>query len=121
MKTKQVLILLLVLITIFSLSACGTSEEDPQLAVGERLFTANCLSCHPPNPASPRVGPLLVGLGANLQAAGWDAAALLEDSIRYPSREITTGYQDLMPAAEVLGLSDEDINALVAYLLNLSE
>jgi mono/diheme cytochrome c family protein len=111
---------LFLIVILIGLSACGNkSGEDPLLAEGERLFNTHCLSCHPTAPAAPHVGPHLVGLGENLNASGQDAAALLEESIRQPDKVITTGYQNLMPAPELLSLSDDDVNALVAYLVTL--
>lgn len=119
MKPATALFLTAVLFA-FILPACGPSEnQDPLLTEGERLYKANCLSCHPLDSSQPQVGPHLVGLGSEMAAAGLDAAALLEESIRQPGVVITSGYQDLMPAADVLGLSDSDIDALVAYLLSL--
>jgi mono/diheme cytochrome c family protein len=110
----------LILLAI-GVGACGSADQDPLVAQGERLYKNNCLSCHPTDPTQPRVGPYLVGLGANLEASGQDATTVLEESIRNPGSVITTGYQDLMPPAEVLGLGDTEIEALVAFLLALEE
>ena len=120
MKGEQIACLLSIFLLGIGLSACGSSiDQDPLIAQGERLYNNNCLSCHPTDPGQPRVGPLLVGLGANLEAGGQDASAILEDSIRNPSSVITTGYQDLMPDAELLGLNDADVDALIQFLLTL--
>jgi mono/diheme cytochrome c family protein len=111
----------ILLLGIFLAACSGSSKGDPLLTKGEKLYTTNCLSCHPTDPEQPRVGPYLVGLGAQLQASGQDAEDILQESIREPGKVLSTGYQNLMPAADVLGLSGEDIDALVAYLIGLEE
>ena len=119
-KRRQISILWLVVLTI-GLAACGGEpQEDPVLAQGEKLFNTHCLACHPTDVSQPRVGPNLVGLGISLETSGEDAAASLEESIRFPSQVITSGYQDLMPAPEVIGLDDADIETLVVFLLTLN-
>jgi mono/diheme cytochrome c family protein len=120
MNLRKSLILLAILLVSFAFTACsGNAGSDPLVVQGEKLFTANCLSCHPIDPGQPRVGPDLVGLGPRLQASGQDAAAILGESIREPGKVLSTGYQDLMPSADLLGLNMEDIEALTAYLISL--
>ena len=120
MLPKKFSILLVILLLGMALNACsGSPAGDPLIAEGEKLFSAKCLSCHPTDPEQPRVGPDLVGLGARLQASGKEAAAVLGESIRQPGKVLSTGYQDLMPSADVLGLNAEDIEALTAYLISL--
>ncbi|MEN8241240.1 MAG: cytochrome c [Chloroflexota bacterium] len=122
MTSKSFTILLIVISLSLGFTACSDSPEgDPLAAQGKKLYAANCLSCHPIDPSQPRVGPDLAGLSDKLTASGLDAAAVLEESIREPGKEITEGYQDLMPAAAVLGLGDEEISALISYLENLSD
>jgi cytochrome c2 len=112
---------IILLLSIFFAACSGTTDGDPLLTQGEKLYTTNCLSCHPIDPEQPRVGPYLVGLGTRLQASGQDAADIFGESIREPGKVLSTGYQNLMPAADVLGLSEEDIQALIAYLISLEE
>jgi mono/diheme cytochrome c family protein len=122
MVLRKITLLGVILLLCIFLAACSsTTEGDPLLAQGEKLYTTNCLSCHPIDPEQPLVGPYLVGLGARLQASGQAAEGILEESIREPGKVLSTGYQNLMPAAEVLGLNEEDIQALIAYLVSLEE
>lgn len=104
------------------ISACsGEPVDDPMAAEGKKLVAANCLGCHPIDPSQPRIGPDLVGLSDRLTASGNIAVAVLEESIRQPGKEIAPGYQDLMPSADLLGLGDEEIEAIITYLGTLTE
>lgn len=120
MNHKLVIVFVIFLVINAGLSACTTGiERDPLASEGEQIFSANCLSCHPVDPDQPNVGPSLLGLNASLLNSGQDPAVYIEESIRLPGKMITPGYQNLMPAAEVLGLSDEEVQALVHYLVIL--
>lgn len=118
-RSKFCLIFLLIITFI---SACSSSLNDGSLAAqGETLFVANCIACHPTDTAQPHVGPNLIGLASRLENSGQDSASSLKESIQKPGDVLSTGYQDLMPPANVLGLTDEDIDALIVYLINLTE
>ena len=113
MSSKYSNILLLSLLFCLTLTACSNStEENPLAAEGKKVYATNCLGCHPLNLSKPNVGPDLAGL---------DSDAILEESIREPGKQVTTGYQNLMPSADQLGLSDADIKALLRYLTSLSK
>ena len=63
------------------------------------------------------VGPDLTHLAdrAATRVAGLDAPAYVRQSIREPGAYRVPGYNALMPD---LGLSDADIDALIAFLLS---
>ena len=51
--------------------------------------------------------------------AGLDARAYLRESILYPKDYVVEGYKDLMPGNFSQILEDEQVEALIAYLLIL--
>jgi cytochrome c oxidase subunit II len=89
------------------------------LVTGERLFhDRGCSGCHSPN--SQFHAPLLQGLYRNPVpfADGTMAKAddqYLRDSILQPGKQITAGYQNIMPSFAG-HLSEEEIMQLIAYL-----
>jgi cytochrome c oxidase subunit 2 len=99
----------------------GKPEED--LAVsGEELFHhVGCSGCHALQGAIR--APLLNGL-YNSPVALSDGTTViadrqyLRDSILLPNKQITAGYQALMPTYQGQ-LSEEQVNALVSYLMSL--
>ena len=92
----------------------GGSEGDP--AVGEALFTANCAGCHGEEAGA---GPPRVGLGerAATSVEGLSAAEYIHQSIVDPSAHVVEGFSDIMPKDYAEKFDDDQINGLVAYLL----
>jgi cytochrome c oxidase subunit 2 len=96
----------------------STSAAD--IERGKSLFyVKGCVSCHqkaaaPGNITS--VAPNLTGLAqrADLRKPGMSAAAYVRESIKTPSAFYVSGFTATMPD---LGLSDEEIAALSAFLL----
>lgn len=95
------------------------APADP-LARGRSLFYAKgCVACHTKageSGAIGHVGPDLTGLAsrADDRRPGLSAAAYVRESLRTPSAFVVPGYQAVMPD---LGLADEEIAALSAFLL----
>jgi cytochrome c551/c552 len=92
----------------------GTSDR------GRLLFaTKGCVGCHThaslPN-ARMQIGPNLTALAdrAATRVAGLDARAYVRQSLREPGGYRVPGYNAVMPD---LGLSDEEIDSLTAFLL----
>jgi len=90
-------------------------------ARGALLFaTKGCVGCHThaslPN-ARMQVGPDLTHLAdrAATRVAGLDARSYVRQSIREPGAYRVPGYTAVMPD---LGLSDEEIESLVTFLLS---
>ena len=108
-------------------SSAATSNTSPHLpassptsARGALLFaTKGCVGCHThaslPS-ARMQVGPDLTHLAdrAATRVPGLDARAYVRQSIREPGVYRVPGYGAVMPD---LGLSDADIDSLVAFLL----
>ncbi len=95
---------------------------------GERLFgEAGCGGCHLVRGVGGRVGPDLTRVGSlNLEkerpTGGWpDLERYLRESITDPNAYIVPGFEkpSRMPSAEVLGLTDRELDDLIAYLLSL--
>lgn len=95
-------------------SAEPMTEEEALLAAGEDLATTSgCVACHSTDGLD-GVGPTWQGLSATADAA------YVTESILDPNAVIVAGFQpDLMPADYTDKLSEEDLNALVAYILSL--
>ncbi len=89
---------------------------DPDSNPGEAIFNANCTSCHP---AGGGVGPDLSNLGSleTTEVVGIDVNAEALSEWLHDPQSIKPGTA--MPAAPSLGLSDDDIDLVIEYLLSL--
>lgn len=77
--------------------------SHPQVALGERVFESNCNECHPGGAG---------GLGPSLNdkpLPGWLIAYQVRNGL------------GAMPAFSEAQISDEELDALVAYLVQLRE
>ncbi len=98
-------------------AAESTAAADPAVAQGEAVFKANCTQCHAFDQVV--VGPALRNAHQN-----WGSDAELAKFIKYPQRVIESGnkhavalynqYKQFMPNHDFL--SDEEINAVIAYI-----
>jgi cytochrome c oxidase subunit 2 len=92
---------------------------------GAQLAEAQgCLSCHSTD-GSPLVGPTWQGLfGSQRPLESGDTVvadeAYIRKAILDPTAQVTQGFPNIMPAAYTM-LSDQDLEALVAYIESLSE
>lgn len=91
----------------FNMTGGTPSGVDRSLPSGEVLFVAKgCSACHAMDGVSDRnVGPNLSGLAASPES--------IRRSIVDPAAELADGFTWPMPD---LGLRDEEVDALVAYL-----
>ena len=92
------------------------------VAIGERAFhTRGCSGCHAPNAAIR--APLLDGIYGK-QVPLSDSTLVtaddqyLRDSILLPNKQISAGYQPIMPTFQGQ-ISEEELNAIIAYLKSL--
>ncbi len=107
----------------FAATSIGSERPPASTATSARgalLFAAKgCVGCHThaslPN-ARMQVGPDLTHLAdrAATRVSGLDAGAYVRQSIREPGAYRVPGYTAVMPD---LGLSDAEIDSLVAFLL----
>lgn len=110
--------------TTSSTTLTSTAAAQPAIAVASRgalLFaTKGCTGCHThasfPN-ARMQVGPDLTAVAdrAATRVTGLDARAYIRQSLREPGAYRVAGYSAVMPD---LGLTDEQIDSLTAFLLS---
>ncbi len=118
------------LIAALALVACGGEEPAPasagDAAAGEKLFkeTARpaCVSCHSLEAGVKLIGPALAGIGSTAGdvVSSMSAEAYLRQSIVEPNAYVVEGFSaNLMPATYATGLSEQEVNDLVAFMLSL--
>lgn len=114
-------------LVVLLLAGCGGAETavpptptlSPQAIQGQQVFTRECGSCHSFSPDTIIVGPSLAGVAsrAGNRVAGQDAQTYLLTSILRPGDYLVEGFDNLMPGTFGKQLTGENIDALVAYLL----
>jgi cytochrome c2 len=114
-----------VMVAACSLAAEGSAPAMPtwtaQEELGSRLFSAYCVSCHSTTAGAVIVGPSLAGIAntANERVEGMTARTYFERSLIAPDEFLVEGYPDLMPRSFDEVLSEEERQAIIAYLLSL--
>jgi mono/diheme cytochrome c family protein len=103
-------------------SAPATTEgaalsEDELIALGGETFTANCAFCHGEQAGAAPAFPGMAARAAE-RVDGMSAEEYIHQSIVDPSAYVVEGYNAMPPVAGQL--SDTEINALVAYIMNKS-
>lgn len=110
------------------------ANDDPQILKGAELFVQHCVRCHSVDSQMQTMGPNLAHFGSRSSiAAGWmenDPESLYR-WLKYPDKVkpgnfMWYGFKDPQNAREVqmeglkdANLTDEEVNALVAYLYAL--
>lgn len=100
------------------LAACSNDPVSSSVGRGRQVFNQHCISCHSAVPDLVIVGPSLSGVAERAQEHG-DPRAYLEQSIIDPDAEIVDGFEDLMPSDFGAKLRQEDLEALIDYLMTL--
>jgi cytochrome c oxidase subunit 2 len=113
------------LAALLILAGCGAAEPDrdlsPQAAAGREVaLDKGCAACHGSN-GEGGVGPPWIGLaGSTVELEGGGTvvadAGYLRRSIVDPEAEVVAGWTVKMPVTE---LSDDEVNALIAYIQEL--
>lgn len=100
-------------------------KGDATLGKAVFLKASNmCTTCHKVDgvpEAVGVVGPALTGLGktAATRKAGMSAESYIRESIEKPNDYVVEGFSPAMPPTLRQGMSDEEYENLVAYLLSL--
>ncbi len=99
----------------------GDTERGNELFVtGGGVLSSPCIRCHKlEEGGSERYGPLMLGVSerAGSRVVGQSAVEYLQQSIMDPPAYIVEGFEDRMPKVYSRVLNEDDINALVAFML----
>lgn len=100
-------------------TATFTAQED----LGARVFQQYCVSCHSTIPETIIVGPSLAGIRerAAERVEGMTAREYMEMSVKRPDAFVVEGFADLMPKSLEESLSEEEMDAVLAYLMRLEK
>lgn len=101
---------------------CAEPRATDPIERGKQVYREkNCASCHQIGSDGGTVGPPLTHLGtvAETRTAGMSGEEYVRESILDPGGYIVPGFPDTMPRGLTRGLSQEDLDALVRYLLTL--
>jgi nitric oxide reductase subunit C len=127
---------ILLLFTLFLTIACTGTDPTPtpsptsaltdSEAQGMELFQGQgrCATCHSFSPGTVIVGPSLAGIATNgaTRVEGLTAQEYIEQSILDPDAYRPPGFeQQQMPTTLARELTIEEIDAIVAYLMTLTE
>ena len=114
---QKVIWVILVLSILAAVTACGNSDLGPE--AGQNLAVLKgCTSCHSVNDTT-KIAPPWKGLYGSQIELNDGSLVLVDDtylieSIKEPNAKITKGFtRGAMP---LISLTDDEINALVAYI-----
>ena len=122
------LIPLTILVAAILLGACAsgaavppTPTMDPFVLKGQQVFNARCATCHALVPDTVIIGPSLNGVAtrAETRVDGQTAEEYLTLSIIRPGDYVVEGFNNVMITNLAKELTNEEMNALVAFLLTL--
>ena len=120
--------ILIILFAALALSACTgaskavpTPTPDPFILQGQAVFNARCATCHALVPDTIIIGPSLAGVAtrAETRVDGQTAEEYLQLSVLRPGDYVVEGFTDIMITNFSKELTNEDMNALMAFLLTL--
>ena len=122
------IITIFMILAVIVLTACsaGTSASptptpDPLVVQGQQVFNAKCATCHALVPDTIIIGPSLAGVAtrAETRMKGLNAEEYIQLSILRPGDYVVEGFNNVMITNFSKELTNEDMNALVAFLLTL--
>ncbi len=103
-------------------SGCAEPRATDPIERGKQVYREkNCASCHQIGTDGATVGPPLTHIGtiAATREPPVSPEDYIRESILDPGAYIVPGYPDTMPRGLARGLSQEDFDDLVRYLLTL--
>jgi mono/diheme cytochrome c family protein len=104
------------------LVSCGEARASDPIEHGKQIYRQKgCASCHQIGSDGGTIGPPLTHIGtvAATREPAKGAADYLRESILDPGAYIVPGYPDSMSRGLGRGLSAEDLDDLITYLLTL--
>ena len=124
---KKIIVSFLGLVML-SLTACSVATPVPPTPTpsalvlqGQKVFTARCATCHALVPDTIIIGPSLYGIAtvAETRVPGQSADEYILLSILRPGDYIVEGFNNVMITNFAKELTNEDMNALVAFMMTL--
>ena len=124
---KKFTVLSLLIAAVF-LGACGsgasvppTPTMDPFILQGQQVFNSRCATCHALVPDTVIIGPSLYGVATRAETRVEDQTAeeYITLSILRPGDYVVEGFNNVMITNLAKELTNEEMNALVAFLLTL--
>jgi mono/diheme cytochrome c family protein len=102
--------------------ACAEPRATEPIARGAQVYREkNCGSCHQIGTNGGNAGPPLTHIGtvAATREPGVSAEDYLRESVLDPGAYVVPGYTDTMPRGQTRGMTQEDFDDLIRYLLTL--
>jgi mono/diheme cytochrome c family protein len=102
--------------------ACGEPRATDPIERGKQVYREkNCASCHQIGSDGGTVGPphTHIGTVAETRRPGMSAEDYIRESIHDPGAYVVPGYPDTMLRGLDRGMSQEDLDDLVRFLLLL--
>lgn len=109
-------------LSVLVIGACAEPRATDPIQRGRQVFQEkNCGSCHRSNVSGGTTGPDLTHIGTISEARkpGVSAQDYVTESIRDPGAYLVPGYPDTMPRGLDRGMTREDFDDLVEYLISL--
>ena len=109
-------------LAVLLIGACAEPRATDPIQRGRQVFQQkSCGSCHRIGTDGGTTAPNLTHIGtlAATRKPGSTAEDYITESIRDPGAYIVPGYPDTMPRGLDRGMTQEDLNDLVQYLLTL--
>lgn len=103
-------------------TGCAEPRASDPIERGKQVYREkNCGSCHQLGTDGGSVGPPLTHIGsvAETREPGMSGEDYIRESILDPGAYIVPGSPDTMPRGLTRGMSQEDLDDLVRYLLSL--
>ena len=101
---------------------CAEPRATEPIARGTQVYREkSCATCHQVGSEGGTAGPPLTHIAtvAESRKPGTSAEDYIRESVLDPGAYVVPGYPDTMPRALTRGMSQEDFDDLVRYLLSL--
>ena len=109
-------------LAVLVIGGCAEPRATDPIQRGRQVYREkSCGSCHQIGTNGSAIGPALTHIGtvAETRRTGTSSGDYITESIRDPGAYIVPGYPDTMPRGLDRGMTQEDLDDLVRYLLTL--